>query len=182
MIISMAYEYYDKKKELYDKYIGDNIVKLYALNNAGNDMEKLRFEILDKITNNVILTGTYSTMGLFNTSLSLWYWGWAIPFPVKSENYLSRKLLLYAMDIDIYQDDDSNMNSILKAELLNSKMYMKNPAIEIEKYVALAMYVTKSDFYHKDKLYSVNAKTNKSDLIGEVYYFFRDIEIMEPNV
>ena len=174
----MAYEYLDKKKELYEKYVknGDFIFHHVESN---NDMELLKFELQDRHTKKILLRGSYSTIGFYNNFLSTWYWGWAVPFPIKSENYLSRKMLMYALDIDILQNENANVDSILKAELLNSKIFMENHEIEIEKYVALSIYITKSDYFHKIGIQSVNVITHKNENIGEVYYFLRNIEIVQ---
>ena len=177
MIVSMAYEYLDKKKELYDKYFNTNNIVFYP-NKNNNDMDLLKFEVFDENTNKVIVKGTYSTMGFFNTVLSTWYWGWAVPFPSKSENYLSRKMLLYALDMDINQNNNINVYGILKAELLNSKIFMDFQSIEIEKYIALSMYITKSDYYHKLDIESINVITQKKENIGHIYYFLRNIEFV----
>lgn len=179
MIISLAYEYFDNKKELYGKYIDDNNIKAIRRSEHSNDMEQLNFEILSD-DGNVVATGNYSIIGYFNNEISTWYWGWAVPFPVKSENYLSRKLLNYAMDLDI-NTNDIVLSSILKAELLNSKIYIGYPTLEIEKYIALSLYVTKSDYYKQIMVTSYNVKTKKTETIGSVYYFLRNIEIKNKN-
>jgi hypothetical protein len=179
MIVSMAYEYLDKKKEIYEKYFKFKNRTFYERQKPNDDMEKLKFDIKDD-NGKILIRGTYSIIGFFNNFLSTWYWGWAVPFPVKSENYLSRKMLMYALDIDIDTHNNSiNTNSMLKAELLNSKIFMENPNVEIEKYIALALYVTKSEYYYNVSFQSINIVTGKKETIGEVYYFLRDIEIIE---
>jgi len=177
MIVSLAYEYFDKKKELYGKYFNTENIMFYPKEN-NDDMEQLIFELFDKNKKNVILKGTYSTLGFYNPNISTWYWGWAVPFPSKSENYLSRKMLLYALDMDIKQNNNINVNGILKAELLNSKIFMENPLIDIEKYIALSTYITKSDYYHRLDIESINIITQKKEIIGHVYFFLRNIEFV----
>jgi hypothetical protein len=183
MIISRAYEYLDKQKELYSKYINEN---LYFYTNPINntDMDLSTFIMYDDETQkNIILTGDYSIIGYFNNSISTWYWGWATPSSLKTQTYLSRKILNYGLDIDIYNsvDEDITLNSIFKAELLNSKIHMENSNIEIEKYLAIALYITKSDYYWKAKIDSYNITDGKTEIIGEIYYFLRNIKINDKN-
>lgn len=178
MIVSRAYEYLDKKEALYRKYRSNKSYLLHTdINNIKNDLDLLPFTI-DDDKKNIIMSGNTSIIGYYNPNISTWYWAWSVPFPNKAENYLSRKILNYAFDIDIYKpQEDYIQNSIFKAELLNSKIYMTNSAIEIEKYIALSMYLTKSDYYWKVPITSFNITDNVEEIIGEIYYLLRNVKI-----
>ena len=67
MIISLAYEYFDNKKELYGKYIDDNIMRPIQKNEQGSDMDQLKFEMISK-DGNVVAIGNYSIIGYFNNN------------------------------------------------------------------------------------------------------------------
>lgn len=180
MIVSKAYEYFDKKDELYKRYLKDNFYDFHAkYNKNASDMDLLQFDIEDA-NKNIILSGETSIIGYFNISISTWYWGWSVPFPNKAENYLSRKLLTYAFDIDINNpSEDFIKNSLFKSELLTSKIYMENSELEIEKYLAISMYLTKSDYYWKLPVSSFNVTDNIDENIGYVYYLLRNVKINE---
>jgi len=180
MLINQAYNYLDKQNNKYLKYNLDSPNINFESTLPKYDMEQFEFKIYDiPLQNNVkpILKGNCSVIGIFNKILSIWQWGWSMPLKLKMENYISRKILNYAFDMDLDADINSSVEQqmILKTELLNSKLYMEYPSVEIEKYIAIALYITQADYYYKEIIENVNIKTNEKEIIGEVYYILRNV-------
>ena len=180
MLVSQAYNNFDKKKEIFAKFDLDNKdYKFILLSDRINDMTPLGFNI--KLKDKIVLKGNCSIIGIYNNILSVWQWGWSVSFNYKIQNYQSRKLLLYTLDIDIndYNDNDKPIINILKSELLNSKLYLENPRIEIEKYIALSIYLIQGDYYFKEVIENFNVNTDQKEIVGEVYYLLQNVEIIE---
>jgi len=178
LFISNAYSYLDKQRKKYENYdfeLEDIKFEQFFPIGGLKDMDLLEFKI--KYNNNKTLIGTSSVLGVFNNKQSVWTWAWALPLNFKSENYLSKKILNYAFDIDIKNDSlvIQQSNTIFKAELLNSKIYIQYHNIEIEKYIAIALYLTKSDYYYKETVKNFNVNTQEDEIVSEIYYFLRDI-------
>jgi len=205
MLISQAYNYLDKQKNKYEKFnIESDDIKFERIHpENASDLNPVTFTIYENKSklnesNKKILTmseinsfessnrakrpilkGTCSVIGVYNNILSTWQWGWSIPFRLKMENYISRKILNYAFDIDIdvpgRTPEIIQQNMILKTELLNSKIYMQVPSIEIEKYIAIALYLVQGDYYYRELVQNINVKTNKLETIGEIFYILKNV-------
>jgi len=181
MLIYQAYNYLDKQKNKYEKYNieSSDINFIVTAPEVAADTNPYMFNIYEKVSKRSILKGTCSVIGVFNNTLSTWQWGWSIPFKFKTQNYISRKILNYAFDIDISvpgsKEENIQQNMILKTELLHSNIYMESPSIEIEKYLAIALYLVQGEYYYKETRKNINIKTNESETIGEIYYILKDI-------
>ncbi len=160
MLFIQIFEYYDSRMKKY-KCIIDNENQM-NLSNADNNSITL-FNLVKKDTQAVILQGSIFDLGRYDHIYKLWIWAWSLPH--NHSTLISKKLLAYAQTIDI---DDNDMFAI-KAELLNSKLYIDDPYIEIEKYIALSMYLTKSDYYISKPHY------DDGKLIYTDYFLQRDI-------
>jgi len=170
-----AYEYFDKQNEKF-KNIFDNDISIEFLKNSVN-LQMLRLEIFKN--NNKIGHADCSTIGIFNTENSTWYWSWCLAFNNKNENYLSKKILDYAFNINIDIDDITKTvdDTIFKSELLNSKIYMENPSMEIEKFLAISMYILGADYYYIVPIENINVKTNSKEINCSIYYILKNIQI-----
>jgi hypothetical protein len=171
--VSIAYEYMDRKEELY-KNILMNYTDIKQIS-GDNDLEMSKIEFYNN--NRLILSGNSSIIAVYDTNLSLWQWGWNLPFYTKAENYISRKLLHYAFDIDVANEPDSLSAAIFKSELLNSKIHLQWPDIEIEKLLAISMYLTKSDYYFDYPVKKTEINTNDNSPIARVFYLIKDIKL-----
>jgi hypothetical protein len=172
MLIPQAFEYYDNQFNKFKQFFdNDDLSTSLHFRVPDNDMDEMMFTLKNVKTDKILLKGTYSLLGTYNSQHSLWMWGWAIPQRNKAENLISKKILNYALSIDSLDkntEDDITNNMILKSELLNSKIYLENPEIEIEKYKALSLYLTKSNYIFKESVYWLDQ-----------YFIFRDIVIYE---
>ena len=62
--------------------------------------------------------------------------------PAYEEDPLKKKI-----NLKNYEGLDKKAIESIKSELLNSKLFIENKALEIDKYVALTMYLTKSEWF-----------------------------------
>jgi len=155
MDFKYIFENFDEKRQKY----GNKINKLisdpkydFSINRSSIDMNYSRYTITDKTTNKKLYTGIIHYIATYDENLSIWQWSWSLPYLHKSDNYKARDILKYAFDIDNYINIDNNnvshnrdiyINSCLKAELLNSKLYLEHQTLDINRYIALSIYLTK---------------------------------------
>jgi len=182
MLFTQAYNYFDKQKTKYEKY--ENITDHVFITDASNitDLNPMKFTL--ESNNKLVLSGNCSIVGVFNNVLSMWQWGWSIPFDKKAENYASRRILNYAFDIDTETEESiekKNVITIFKTELLNSKLYLECPSIDIERYLAIALYLMRGEYYYKRTVENYNINTKKKEIVGEIYYLLSNIVIHDTN-
>jgi hypothetical protein len=171
----IAYEYFDKKKKLFETIAQYKM----EIHESGEDLEMDTFEMLDE-HNKPVAKGKISLVAVYNCELSLWQWAWCLPFYKKTTNYISRKLLHYALDIDTNSDDilKSNKDVIFKSVLLNSKLHLQWPNIETEYLLAMSLYLTKHDFYYSAEVTNIEVSSGKNVKIADTYYLLKDITIL----
>lgn len=141
--ILQALNYYDKAKYKFF-LLTNNIDPILRTEITKTPYDSERNIITLYHNNNKILKSKYEIIGLYDASSSLWVWAWAIPYLTKNENFLARKLINYAFDIS----DDENIT--LKSQLITSRFKITN-FIQIEIFIALAQYLTKSPFVYAKK-------------------------------
>ena len=171
--VSNAYEYYDQKTELYEPYFEKSNIINRIDSETDFEMPVLKL-FSDK---KLILQGNISLIASHDINLSVWQWGWNLPFYNKSENYIARKLLHYAMDIDVFKEKDPFGAAIFKSELLNSKIHLQWPKIEIEKLLAISLYLTKSDYYYIRPIINIEIQSNTPEPIAYMYYLIKNITV-----
>jgi hypothetical protein len=165
-----AYEYFDKQNNKFKNIFNDIIFTLIE------NKDVTRFEIFKN--DNKIGQADCNTIGIFNNENSIWYWSWCLPFNNKNENYLSKKILDYAFNIDINNNNNEiTETAIFKSEFLNSKIYMVNPSIELEKFLAISMYITQAEYYYIVPIDNLNVKTNSKEINCSIYYILKNIQI-----
>jgi len=177
MLFTQAYKYLDKQKSKYEIYTINNEYEFEVDASNITDLSPMKFTLSS--ANKTILSGSCSFIGIFNSEISMWQWAWSIPFIKKAENYSSRKILQYAFDIDT-QDNDIKVHyikTIYKTELLNSKLYLEYPSIDIERYLAISLYLLKGDYYYKRSIIHYNINTKKNEKIGDYYYILSNVVI-----
>lgn len=177
--VSIAYEYFDQKTILYKQYFDHDHHDIDIKFSQGvSDLELNIIEIY--INKKLIIKSKCSVIAVYNTELSIWQWSWSIPFYTKSSNYIARKLLYYANDISVFEkenEDDVYKMAIFKSELLNSKLHIQWPEIEIEKLLAISLYLTKFDYYIKDVVKKIDISDDVEKPIAHIYYLLKDIII-----
>lgn len=173
-----AFEYFDNKKEKhvdFDSVINceSNDIELIT-SEPENDLDITKFMLINNKTKKILYSGTLNHIGDYNTELSIWQWAWSLPLSRKSENYKAMEILQYGSNIDVSNMKNIYDTAILKSELLNSKLYIEHIELELERYIALSMYLTKSEWY----LISVlkNNRKNDKDVIGRSYYLIETLK------
>lgn len=160
--IKNALEYYDRNSEKLRKKF--NNVHNYEVILNSRDSEHSVIYFYDK-NKKKLFTSRFEIIGTYIETLKVWAWAWTLPTINKNAAYMSRKLLMYGLDLD-YQSDGKN----LKTELITSRFHIKNK-IQIDLHLAIAAYLTKTPF-----IYSINQDTSTYDTetqsFGQHYFIF----------
>jgi len=161
IIVSKSLEYYDKNLELNNKKYFNKINNIkFIKSNSNNDMEKNKIEFY--YNKKKLYSFKYEEIGSYYNKSKLWVWAWADPKLKKKENYISRKILNYGLDLDTNQQ-------FLKTELITSRFIVNN-LLQLDIHVSLASYLTKipNIYCHKVTL----NKKNKEDYILLYLFLF----------
>ena len=161
-LIPLSLEYYDKNKKEYNEFI-KNIDKIERIQ-TDKDMEKNKIIFYNK-KNKVLLESEYEIIGIFYKKFNAWIWSWAMPTLKKNEVMISRKLLNYALDIDINREENSQFRYI-KTELITSRTRVTNK-LQLDIYLALVSYLSKKKFIYKRRFHLSDEPNNYID-----YYLF----------
>ena len=168
MNIPEIYNYLDNKN---DKHQLLHINTNFNINQSSDELNFSTYIIKCNDTGETLATGECSIIGLYNIQSSIWYWGWYLLSYNKIDTYMARKLLLYALDMTANSVGENLIVQLsIKSELLTSKLLLKNPDIELEKYMAIALYLTQSEFYYKLDLDIVDGNVN-----AFVYYLLHTV-------
>ena len=160
-LIPLALEYYDNNTTFFNSFISK--VKKTETISTEKDIEKNKIIFLDK-NDKKILESDYEVAGIFYKKYNTWIWGWALPNINKNLIMISRKLLNYALDIDLKQSDQFKF---IKSELITSRSKITNK-LQLDIYLALVSYLSKKKFIYKRRFF-LN-KTDKDNYID--YYLF----------
>jgi hypothetical protein len=129
-IISDALKYYDENIAKYASKIKNVHSTTIDENNIMNFIN---------IEKKILFSSNVQIIGAFNTTKNIWIWGWCMSNKPKEIIYLSRKILLYGIDIEY----NNNELSVLKNELITSHIKISNKT-QLDIYCALALYLTKT--------------------------------------
>lgn len=127
-IITDSFEYYDKYQELYF----DFIQKIATIELHGAKSDKCK--IFDK-NDNVIYDSTFEILGQYNNLSKIWVWSWALPWLPPNSTNISKKIIKYAVDLDIDK-------VYLKLELTTSRFKISNN-LQIDMHMAISAYIAK---------------------------------------
>ena len=162
-----ALEYYDKHTNILYESLEN--IKSYKFVNATKDTEISVITFYDK-DNKKVFSSRYEIVGVYTRPLKLWAWSWAIPTIHKTLSYMSRRLLLYGLDLD-YITEGKN----LKTELVTSRFSITNE-IQIDLHLAIAAYLTKQPYiFRMNPLTSVYSH-DKQDFGKYIYIYLLDFE------
>jgi hypothetical protein len=160
-LIPVSLEYYDNNNQEYLEF-KKKIVKTETINND-KDMEKSKIIFYDK-NNKKLLESEYEIAGIFYKKYNTWIWGWALPNINKNLIMISRKLLNYALDIDLKQSDQFKF---IKTELITSRSKITSQ-LQLDIYLSLISYLSKKKFIYKRRFF-LNNEENDNYID---YYFF----------
>ena len=169
-IIINSLKYYDLNNEKYSK-IYDKI-KYYSAEENPGDIEHAIINLHDK-NQNKFFSSRYEVLGTYNSKLRLWAWSWSVPYIRKNKTFLSRKLLMYGLDIEPEE------SPFLKSELITSRFKISDE-IQLDIHAAVASYLSKNPMILRIILASTqaNAKPDLYEVSNEmtndsiVWYIF----------
>ena len=127
-------------------------------------MERNKIEFFDK-NNKVLLQSRYEVIGFYYKKYNLWCWGWAAPPLKKNETVIIRKLLNYALEIDLSLKENEQFKFI-KTQLINSRSRITDE-LQLDIHIALASYLAKKKMVYKKKYKLSEEPNNYID-----YYLF----------
>lgn len=166
-LIPLALEYYDNNNHEYLEF-KNKIVTTETINND-KDMEKSKIIFYDK-NEKKLLESEYEIAGIFYKKYNTWVWGWALPNINKNLIMISRKLLKYALDIDLKQTDQFKY---IKTELITSRSKITNK-LQLEIYLSLISYLSKKKFIYKKRYFLNN---QEQDNYIDYYLFIMNEKI-----
>ena len=174
-LIINSLRYYDKNKESYTKLF--NKAKYYSYTISENDLEHNIITFYDK-NKKEIFKSRYEFIGIYNPSVSIWIWGWAIPNLMKNQINLIKKVLNYGINLD-------RDSVFLKSELITSRFKIMNE-LQLDIHLAIASYISKQPcvipiidnqttvFEHDDKKILDIAKDIGDNTIVVNYFYLLD--------
>ena len=149
-LIPLALEYFDNNNQNLEDFINKIDSKKTETIKNKKDMEKNKILFFDK-NSKKLLESEYEVIGIFYKKYNTWIWSWAIPGLSKNQVLTSRKLLDYALDIDLNQDNNKQFEYI-KSELVTSRSKI-NSKLQLDIYLALVSYLSKKKFIYKQRFY-----------------------------
>lgn len=168
-LIPLALEYYDNNITFFNSFI--NKVKKTETISTEKDTEKNKIIFLDK-NDKKILESDYEVAGIFYKKYNIWIWSWAIPVIQKNKTIIARKLLNYALDIDLNNENNKHLK-LIKSELITSRSKISSE-LQLDIYLALISYLSKKKFIYKRSFVLVD---DEPDNVIEYYLF-----IMNENI
>jgi hypothetical protein len=147
-LIPTSLEYLDTNNEKYS----DFYKSVKESKTVKNDLDMQRNKIIfsdDK--GKTILESEYEVIGLYYNKYNLWCWAWAIPILKKNETYIIKKLLNYALEIDLSLKENQQFKFI-KTQLINSRSKITDE-LQLDIHLALASYLSKKKVIYKKKFF-----------------------------
>lgn len=163
--IRNALEYYDKN--IYEMNDALERGESYKFTSMSKDTEKSVVTFYDK-DNKKIFSSRFEVVGTYTEPLELWAWSWAIPTIHKNMSYMSRRLLMYGLDLD-YITEGKN----LKTELITSRFRIANK-MQIDLHLAIAAYLTKQPYIFEMKPMTNDYSHDKQDFGKFIYIHLLD--------
>lgn len=174
-IVRSALEYYDENTiKFYDN------IHSFKYYNINKQLGEITF--YDKEKQKIKKT-SYEIIGKYIHKQNIWTWGWSIPVLQKNLNKISKKILLYALELD-------SIDNALKTEFITSRYQISNP-IQMDIHVALASFLSKQpcifrlDYTNKMKREIINTHSDtyikidrhpkKEEMIQTFYLSLKDI-------
>lgn len=95
-IVKEALDQYDAATEIIESLYSDDIT--YTVVNTTNDHQRSRIIFTHKPTGATIDT-EFEILAVFYEKLNVWSWAWSQPGLLNSENYLSKEILRYSLNM-----------------------------------------------------------------------------------
>jgi len=155
--IKSSLEYYDSHQPKINELI-NKIHYTRFINNKNITDEIIFFDKNKK----EIFKSSYEVLAAYIPQYDAWKWSWSLPSIKKKYNFISRKILEYAFDLDAQKD------YLLKSTLINSKIKIIND-LQLDIYKSISASLSKKPFILK--WFSIPLKS-QDDL---EYYPFKKI-------
>lgn len=152
-LLTNSLEYYDINNEKY-KYLFEDVRYIY-FTRTDDDMDHNTITMYDE-NEKEIFKSKYEVLGMFDSHINIWTWGWAVPTLKKNSTTIIRKVFNYGAELD--------PNDIfLKSELVTSRFRISHP-VQLDVHVAMASYLSKKPVVYKLYTYYKNVNENKKYL------------------
>lgn len=161
-------KYYDTNREKYEKLFQK--AKYYNFKRSTSELEHNKIIFYDENRKECHVS-RYEILGCYIPEVTLWIWGWAFG-SAKNETVITKKILNYALDLDIVQ---------LKSILVSSRFAIQD-TVQLDIYCAIASYVSKvpciyaltdqGNSIDDDDMYIIPDKVGPNDII--FYYYLLD--------
>tara|TARA_Y100000389_G_C17310358_1_gene437660 strand:+ start:382 stop:894 length:513 start_codon:yes stop_codon:yes gene_type:complete len=160
-IIPIALEYYDTKREKYNKYFSND----YKVNFLDDKNKTVTF--YNKKTKKIELKGTYDEIGYFYNKLKIWYWAWV---HLQRDSKIAKEILNYGLKIELKNEKISEIYYYIKNQLINSRTIIRHN-LDLEILLAISTYLVKDKF---DFIYKMKEElSNDSDNYITSYRFIK---------
>jgi hypothetical protein len=105
-------------------------------------------------TDNILLTSSKydkHLIGIYDSSLNIWYNAWSLHNYNPAEIKLSKTLLKYLLENENNNKHNNMNDNIIKSFIFNSKIYILEE-IQLKLIVAIFVFYTKLENYHRKKI------------------------------
>lgn len=154
-IIQTSLEYYDSNQPKIIKIIEK--IHYIKFKNNQNITDEIIFYDKNK---KEIFKSSYEILAAYVPNQQIWKWAWSLPTLPKKNNFISRKILEYALNLDHEKD------YLLKSTLINSKIKIIND-LQLDIYTALSANLSRKPFIFK--LYYAPIPTTNEDKDDQFY-------------
>ena len=136
-IIRESLQQYDTNKPII-KYLLRNTT--LSISETVSDTARNVFIFKDKVTGEVILNTETEILGVYYDKHNVWCWGWNCVFLANGENYMSKKILMHAMSMDVSM-------AYIKSLLMTSRIVIHN-IVQLDIYIALGANILKNPYIY----------------------------------
>lgn len=138
-LIEDALEYYDDMVENIDGLVRNIGAVRYDLLEKSKDIDR-NIIIFYNSNREKVYESRFETLGFYISKYNLWTWAWGNPNYHKNNIDLSKKLLIYGLEIDPTE------NYFLKMELTTPRFLISNK-IQLEIHIAIAAHLLKKKIF-----------------------------------
>jgi len=158
-LVRDSLEYYDANQEIYKRKL-DNITYV-RFKEASTESEHNMLYLYND-NKEEIYKSKYEYIGIYEPTLNIWTWAWAIPTLSKKNTNIIRKLLMYGTELD-------PTSYFLKSELITSRFRINNE-IQLDIHCSIASYLSKRPVIFKLKQYkNINIEDNLINIKSPEY-------------
>lgn len=151
-IINQSLIKYDKAKPVINYLLKETYIES---NRSGDDFHRTTFKFFDNNTDELIFETEVEVLAVYYDKLQVWSWSWSQVGLTNAENFLSKEILLYALNLEYEL-------SYIKSLLTTSRGVINDPT-QIDINLALGSNIIKKPYIFP---YVYNINNNHL-----IYYF-----------